>query len=247
MDGGGLQELDRIQRLVKAGLKRTESLRTGVYDSLARYILADGTVDGDVILRDYFPAVKADFFISHSHDDTELAIAFSQWLYENFHIEAFVDHNIWGSGDKLIRKLDDEYCFKTETKSYDYMTRNLTTSFVHLMLASVISKMIESCDYLIFLNSPNSLSADPRDNTTGSPWIFYELLMAKLLEEKNPKRKQFSQGGTIMEGGNISFIVKQTPQIDFLDTITIPILKSWKKCSKGESAKESLRMLYNLV
>ena len=242
---GTLQAIDRVQHLIKEGTKRTRPIDDEVYDSLADIILVDGTVDGDYILKNYFPTVKADVFISHSHEDADLAIAFSQWLYENFKITAFDDHTIWGNGDKLIKELDNRYCYQSESKTYHYKPRNLTTSFVHLMLASAISKMIDSCEYLIFLNTPQSLSANPKGNTTGSPWIFYELLMAKLLMEKRSTR-QFSQGGTIQEGGRISFTVLQTPPTDFLDIITVPILKRWKVYAPDDNPKHALEILCSL-
>ncbi|MDE7345642.1 MAG: toll/interleukin-1 receptor domain-containing protein [Muribaculaceae bacterium] len=206
--------------------------------------MADGTVDGDEILSSYFPTVKAHVFISHSHDDVDLALAFSQWLYDCFGIEAFVDHTIWGSGDKLIRTLDNEYSFDAEKKVYNYSTRNLTTSFVHLMLASAISKMIDTCDCLFFLNSPNSLSSDPKGNTTGSPWIFYELLMAKLLKKEEPSQRHFSQGGRVTEG-RTSFIVRQTPPIDNLKHLTPSILNMWRQKVHDKNPKEALRILYD--
>ncbi len=242
---GKLEALDSVQCLINEGYERTRSIGDEVYVSLADIILADGTVDGDYVLKNYFPTVKADVFISHSHDDADLAIAFSQWLYENFGITAFVDHTIWGSGDRLIKELDNRYCYQSDTKTYNYKTRNLTTSFVHLMLASAISKMIDSCECLIFLNTPQSLSANPKGNTTGSPWIFYELLMAKLLMEKRSTR-QFSQGGSIQEGGRISFTVLQTPPTDFLSVLTVPILKKWKVYAPNDNPKRALEILYSL-
>lgn len=43
----------------------------------------------------WFPQIKADVFISHSHSDEKLAIIFAGWLYNAFGLTAFIDSCVW--------------------------------------------------------------------------------------------------------------------------------------------------------
>lgn len=51
---------------------------------------------------------------------------------------------------------------------------------MHLLLQGALAKMIDRCECLIFVNTPNSIKmTDVQNETnTASPWIYSEMLMA---------------------------------------------------------------------
>lgn len=167
-------------------------------DSLLEYISEDGVLEGDVIQDKWFPVVKGQFdvFISHSHKEEDLALAYalSGWLNEKFGLKCFLDEYVWDSADGLIRKLDD-LCRRPGETGYKYRDRNMTTSQVHAMLTSAIMQEIDDCDALFFLNTPNTVDvvAGTQEYTL-SPWIFLEIGFSKLVKKewKNEKRKRIN-------------------------------------------------------
>jgi len=161
-------------------------------DSLLGYISEDGILKGDVIQNAWFPKLKGKFdvFISHSHNDEDLAFAFAGWLNKKFKLRCFLDKYVWNSADGLIKKLDD-LCRRPGGKGYNYRDRNMTTSQIHAMLTSAIMQEIDDCDALFFLNTPNTIDVvTETQEYTLSPWIFLEIGFSKLLnkEWKNEKR-----------------------------------------------------------
>ena len=67
------------------------------HDDLQKYIMCVGEdreiLNGNKIQSDWFPQISADIFISHSHDDKDLANAFAGWLYDEFKLTSFIDSN----------------------------------------------------------------------------------------------------------------------------------------------------------
>lgn len=166
--------------------------RKVICDSLNKYVLINGSIDVIKVEEDWFPSIKADIFISHSHIDEDLAIALSGWLYDKYHIVCFIDSCVWGYVNDLLRKIDDEYCVNEQDKngkilSYSYEMRNYSTSHVHMILNGALIKMIDNTECLMFLNTPNSISIKEEidNNSTYSPWIYSELLFSKLVRTKD--------------------------------------------------------------
>lgn len=53
--------------------------------------------------------MKTDFFISHSHSDEKLANMIAGWLNDKFKLNYFIDSNVWGYSDNLIKELNARY------------------------------------------------------------------------------------------------------------------------------------------
>ena len=149
-----------------------------------QYLLKDGSLDASAIERDWFPEIKADVFLSHSHADEKSVINLAGYLYREFGIKSFIDSTVWGYADNLLKQIDEKYCVKTKDEkgnsTYSYEKRNRTTTHVHLLLQGALAKMINRCECLIFVNTPNSMKiTDVQGETnTASPWIYSEILMA---------------------------------------------------------------------
>ena len=79
------------------------------------------------------------------------------FLHSKLGLRAFVDSMVWGSADSLLRKIDDEFCYNEGAHSYNYEKRNLSTSYVHMMLCSSLANMMDKCICFSFINSNQSI------------------------------------------------------------------------------------------
>lgn len=151
-------------------------------------------LDAKQIMKEYFPQYnRFDIFLSHSHNDIDLALTIAGILKKEFHLNVFVDSIVWKNCTDLLRSIDNEYC-RIKKGSYDYNKRNYSTSHIYLILMNSLNIMIDECETLFFLNTPNSISLeDNLDNLddldrTLSPWIFSELQTSKIIRKKIPNR-----------------------------------------------------------
>lgn len=158
---------------------------------LQQYINEKSVLDAAILQRDWFPQICADIFISHHHPDTDKAIALAGWLNKKFGLTAFVDSCVWKHSRELLRAIDNTYCKKTGDENYDYDKRNISTSQVHMIVCSALMSMINKCECMFFLNTPNAIkmsSIETATSKTESPWIFFEILVSKFIQQKEPSR-----------------------------------------------------------
>lgn len=178
--------------------------KTAITAGLKKYLSLDGSLDAAAMEKDWFPEINAQVFISHSHQDENLANQLALWLYEKHGIVSFIDSTVWHYADDLLREIDEAYCIQMTPNGnleYDYIKRNRSTAHVHMLLQGALMKMINKCGCLIFVNTPNSIStSDINDETkTASPWIYNELLTAKmlLLNQRNEDKVAFQINYTV--------------------------------------------------
>lgn len=149
--------------------------------------------DGTKLQNYFFPTTnKFNVFLSHSHDDKDLAIAIAGFLKVELGLNTFIDSCLWGYADNLLKEIDNEYCKFPDGASYNYNKRNKSTAHVHMMLSVALSTMIDNCEAFFFLNTPQSISFTndiDTEQATGSPWIYSELSLANLIRTK--KRETF--------------------------------------------------------
>ena len=158
-----------------------------IRDSVNRDLILDGAK----LAEHYFPSVQADIFISHSHKDVKKAKAFAKYIYIKTGLVSFIDSEVWSFAEDLLRCLDNEYCYNSGSMLYSYEKRNISTSYVHMMLNTALLNMIDKCECLFFLSTPNSFNTEKEiKNTTFSPWIYSELSMANVIRKKKPRRYQ---------------------------------------------------------
>lgn len=148
----------------------------------------NGTINGTVLQQSWFPVLgKFDVFLSHYHDDKNLAIGLAGFLKTELGLNVFIDSYLWGYSNRLLRLIDESYCMNSKTGLFDYDKRNYSTSHVHMMLSTALSNMINECEAIFFLNSSRetSMSEDINDQHTISPWIYNELVMSDLIKVRS--------------------------------------------------------------
>lgn len=161
-------------------------------ENLLREVLKNGKIDGTALSERYFPTLKRDVFLSYSHNDKDLAYMIAGILNKCFKLNTFIDSYFWGSADKLLEEIDNQYCWQKESDTFNYRKRNFSTAHVHAMLTSSIMKAMDSAEIIIFLNTLNSVPDLEKaidkygyDKYTMSPWIYEEMLLTTMIKETN--------------------------------------------------------------
>lgn len=186
---------------------------------------------------------------------------FSYWLHKNLGLRCFVDSIFWKYSNKLIEKLDYDYCryYDKAAKKYlyRYSKRNITTANVHCMLTMALMKMMDSCEMVIFIDSENSIKYDNDSTKTPSPWIYEEIEMANKLPSHLPDRLRDSKSDYLSES-ELRMFTKGVENVTFMydaklksfSDLTADILRDAK--GKGNEktvpiATDSLDAIYRFV
>lgn len=150
--------------------------------------LKNGSINAASLSHESFPIHPHDIFISHSHCDVGDALRLATFLSEKFGLSCFIDSAVWRYSDNLLFEIDNHFCKNPDGQTYSYELRNRTTTHVHMLLASALSEMINQCEAVFFLNTPNAITTQSSVEQTFSPWIFYELEVIRLIEAREPRR-----------------------------------------------------------
>lgn len=215
-----------------------EKLKNQLVDILTTVTNANGVIDGEQLSGIWFPIAKRDVFISHSHNDEDLALTIAGILNEKFGLSVFIDSTIWGSADVLLKAIDDEYC-KQENGTYNYTKRNFSTSHVHAMLTTAIMQAMDQTEAIFFLNTSNSVyklkNGFSKEHTL-SPWIYEEVMCAKLLREQSWEEYRMTRVDEAYHFEK-TLNVAYPYDIEEYKTITFVDLVEWVK--KWEKRKEA--------
>lgn len=69
----------------------------------------------------------------------------------------------------------------------NYNKVQYSTSHVHMMLNTALMQVIDTCECVIFVNTPNSVKPGEVVDKVVSPWIYFELAMTNLIRKKELK------------------------------------------------------------
>ncbi|MEL0537318.1 hypothetical protein [Staphylococcus debuckii] len=163
-----------------------------IFNEIDEYLMKNNeeleVIDAVKMMNDNFKQA-GDFtvFLSHSHDDIEAVKKLTTLLEKNGQ-KVFIDSIYWNYFEKLLKRIDDKYALNQDRNSYSYEKRNITTAVVHNLLSISLQKMIEKCEYFIFLdsNSIDKVNINTKKSTT-SPWIYLELSTIALLKQRVEK------------------------------------------------------------
>lgn len=225
---------------------------TNVKSALDAFIGNGGVLQGDKMLQHWFPKIKAEVFISHSHKDRQLAVGLAGWLRKQFGLMSFVDSCVWGHADSLLKQIDDSFCKSDDRKSYDYDKCKSSAGHVHMMLSSALSTMIDATECVIFLNTPRSITAPESVSKTASPWLFYELAMMRLIRRRSPgdhrpivKIENFSQKAAAAAN---EITIHYEADLSALTKISVDQLNAWNgNWAKSIKSGCALDELYDLL
>lgn len=215
----------KFAQYIETGTKLHTNIKNKIENSIRNSCRSDGLIDGKKITESWFPQVDADIFLSHSHADEKLVKGLAGWLNEKFKLVTFIDSCAWGYAGQLQRLIDDRYS-KKPNNTYDYEQSNRAAAHVHMMLNIALTKMINSCECVIFLNTPNSTNAEGyvTGSETTSPWIFSEITMTKLIQQRPAEEhRQTRISRAIIEGAESIKIAHPIPldHMTKIDTHTL--------------------------
>lgn len=239
-----LSDFESVDDLIQIGKQQKNDLSAIAKEKLDNFILADEIIDGEKLSKSWFNTIESDVFISHSHNDVELAYALAGWLKEQFDLEVFLDEVVWGNADDLLKKIDMKYCYQAESKTYNYTKRNFTTSHVHAMLSTAIQSVMDNSEVIFFLNTQESfplITEVLQENSeyTLSPWIYQEVMNAKKLRMVNwaeYRRKRVLKHSIYESASNSLKIAYKTPINEFT-LLNASTLADWQEKYKADKDK----------
>ena len=185
--------------LVRKGKASRKELRDAIGAKIAsgKWVLSGSDIESN-----WFPKLMNHVFISHSHQDEDLALALAGALKYWMGLDAFVDSSVWGYYADLQKLI---YQKVTSLRGEVYGTQrteleNSIVSHVHCMLTKSLVQMMDQCECLIFLNTPSSIGIrDVRGTSqeTYSPWIYTEVEVSRFLrtheDPRRPKTRGFAE------------------------------------------------------
>lgn len=175
-----------------------------IKSNLNKYVCENNHIDVDALEADWFPNVNADIFISYAHEDNDFAVALMGWFKQECNVNAFVDSCIWRHSKDLLHELDERYCKNDDKCTYKYVPHNNAAANVHLIVSNALMKMIYNTPFIIFLNTPESISTiinNDCSSVTNSPWIYSEIMFTKYLAKRH--REIFAK--CVQESNEVKF------------------------------------------
>ena len=213
---------------------------------------SNGKIDGSKMREHWFPQIKADVFISHSHADCDVAIKLADYLKRNFKLNSFVDSCVWDHANDLLKLIDNQYCTNDKGKTYIYENRNGSTSHVHMMLSTALGEMLDACECAIFINTPSSITSEKSTMEINSPWIYFELGLMRLIREQIPERIQKLDESITNMSKRAALPIGYTVDLSNLTEIDDSDLSDWAKQfdylqTRGLEGSHPLDIIYRLA
>lgn len=183
---GGTNNFNRLKEI---GEKHLNDQKAIFKKELEAYVV-DDIIDGTRIQDEWFPQIEADFFISHSGKDDELANALAGWIHETFRLRCFIDANVWGYSKTLLEQMNSKLSNKRKDTDggylYDHESCNQVSQHVNTMLSIALQKMIDKVEAVILLNTDNAVRvcSDTHMEKTYSPWIYSEIICTQFIRKK---------------------------------------------------------------
>lgn len=198
----------------------------------------DVILDGNKMIETYFPDLKADIFISHSHKDIDKAKEFSKEIYRRTGLVSFIDSEVWENIDNLFISIHKDI---------------VSDKYAYMMLNTALLNMIDKCECLFFLDTPNSFNNESA--STLSPWIYSELSMANVIEKKIPERilKQNQRlieqtvGTRAMNFSTENLKIALKPKADKLLKCKYETVKNWLDVCDKNKKLSNLDELYSEI
>lgn len=208
-----------------------------ILNALTKNIVLEHSIEADKLQSDWFPMIKSDVFLSHSHKDIGLAKKIS-YLLRKVKLSTFIDSEVWGYSDDLVEQIKEKYYGHVDSLTHDRIVAH-----VNIMLASALTKMMNNTECVIFLNTPNSIIPNKYSDSkkTTSPWIYHELFISSILPVNTPLRKSRPHS-VVNEVTQILY----TPPLEHLTDLVSSDFNHWIDEVERNSSYHSLDVLYAL-
>lgn len=242
---------EMVKDYEEIGKQEESNKKKQIQKALSNYVKGEDFIDCNKLQEAWFPEVNADIFLSHSHNDKKLVDGLVGWFKKEMGLEVFVDSNVWGYCNDLLREIDENYCQHSNGTSFSYEKRNHSTTHVHMMLANSLNKMIDKCECVIFLETPNSLNVEDGiiKEETSSAWIYSEIMVTSMIRSTIPRRLL---NKNIMEKKsydivNETFKPVYTVDLNHLYGITKTTLQTMLNLTSGDKKTDYLDTLYKIT
>ena len=225
-------------------LKENKSIQQTFITPIESYLTKGMNFDGESIRKGWFPSeTKFDVFISHSRHDKSLAYALAWWLEKYFGLSCFIDSLVWSHYESLKEKLDKFYTNKYRF-AYNETFRNRIYQNIDLMLNTSLMEIMDKCECLFFLNTPNSIHpGEMHRYLTDSPWLFSEISIFNHIKKTEPSRHP-SKAVAFCESCESSKILNPV-DLSKLATLNYKDLNRWMLLKEfNTKEKHSLDILY---
>ena len=214
-------------------------------------------VDGELIEKTWFPQGEFHVFISHSHKDIELASCLAVYLKWRMGINAFVDSLVWGYRDTLIKQLTPTglgHYRWTEEQKLSFTSS--VASHVDCMLLKSLMEVMDRCECILFLNTPNAMTTEGVCGKTMSAWIYGEMEAARRLRKIVPERLRLTKRAmenysrvVLDESVGAQPVIMMSHPMDtsHLQKISSNKFVDWTNAVVSTDPQQSLDTLYSLM
>ena len=252
----GNKGTSKFQKYITLGEEHLSEQKAKITNSLQCYI-NNGIADGTRLEKEWFPEIKADIFISHSHMDEKLAKGLAGWLYDTFGLRCFIDSCVWRNSDKLLEEIYDEYSDKQDKPTggciYNHKKCNTASKHVNTMLTIALYKMIDKTEVTFVLNTNHAIPKykDVYQQATYSPWIYSEIVCTEIVRKKpiSEYRDKICLEHSVGQRKfkNDGFIAEYEVSLENLKKIEMQCLVEWEKSYNKNKVKYPLDSLYKLT
>lgn len=248
---------------VLEGKASRKNLRNAISTKIAsgKWVLSGSDIESN-----WFPKLQNHVFISHSHQDEDLALALAGALKHWMGLDAFVDSSVWGYYADLQKSIYQKVV-SLRGEVYGEQRAELENSIVshvHCMLTKSLVQMMDQCECLIFLNTPSSIGfrdVKGMSQETYSPWIYTEVEVSRFLrtheDPRRPKMRKFAESveGVAMDEA-IRDIISYPLNLDHLGKVDSDGVWKWicagnnAVCAESDALRKpfvALDKLYEMI
>ena len=264
------KETDSLNKFTEECKQKFEDKKQRIIATESQNILSECesnnvNLNAEQIQKDWFPEIEADVFISHSHQDIEIAEEFANWLYDKFNLKCFIDSLAWKYAEDLKQILNDEYpqnecglfgnteneCGLFGNTENDYEKANNVATHVNIILAHALIQMIKKTECFFFLETKGSVIGPTEDaKETASPWIFHELAIVDIIKICEPFRKTVPKPerlpDVVLEGAVPPLKVSFQVPTSRLISLNAQKLQTWEEKAPNKEPLKALDILYQL-